>query len=219
MSKPRDAEWQTRYAAKVETATHAVRRVRHGSRVFVGSGAGEPQSLVRALAARENLDDAEIVHIMTLGVAPYAEPKFDQRFRHNAFFIGANTRAAVAEGRADYTPIFLSEVPALFRTGRTVIDVALIQVSEPDDHGYCSYGVSTDIVKSAAESAKVIIAEVNSQAPRVLGDCFIHVRDLDVLVASDEPILEAPQGAESPLALQIGRHIADLVEDGATLQL
>ena len=219
MSKVRDTEWQTRYAAKVETATHAVRRIRHGSRVFIGSGAGEPQSLVRALAARENLDDAEIVHIMTLGVAPYAEPRFDQRFRHNAFFIGANTRAAVAEGRADYTPIFLSEVPALFRTGRTVIDVALIQVSEPDDHGYCSYGVSTDIVKSAAESAQVVIAEVNSQAPRALGDCFIHVRDIDVLVASDEPILEAPQGEESELALQIGRHIADLVEDGATLQL
>jgi acyl-CoA hydrolase/RimJ/RimL family protein N-acetyltransferase len=219
MSKPPDVDWQARYADKVETATHAVRRIRHGSRVFIGSGAGEPQSLVRALAARENLDDAEIVHIMTLGVAPYAEPRFDQRFRHNAFFIGANTRAAVAEGRADYTPIFLSEVPALFRTGRTVIDVALIQVSEPDEHGYCSYGVSTDIVKSAAESAHVVIAEVNSQAPRALGDCFIHVRDIDVLVTSDEPILEAPQGEESDLALQIGRHIADLVEDGATLQL
>ncbi len=219
MSKPRDTDWQSRYHAKVETATHAVRRIRHGSRVFVGSGAGEPQSLVRALAARENLDDAEIVHIMTLGVAPYAEPRFDQRFRHNAFFIGANTRDAVAEGRADYTPIFLSEVPALFRSGRTVIDVALIQVSQPDEHGYCSYGVSTDIVKSAAESAHVVIAEVNSQAPRVLGDCFIHVRDIDAMVASDEPILEAPQGEESALALQIGRHIADLVEDGATLQL
>jgi acyl-CoA hydrolase/GNAT superfamily N-acetyltransferase len=219
VTAPHDADWQQRYADKVETAVQAVRRIRHGSRVFIGSGAGEPQSLVQALAARENLDDTEIVHIMTLGLAPYAEPRFDGRFRHNAFFIGANTRAAVAEGRADYTSIFLSEVPALFRTGRTIIDVALIQVSEPDDHGYCSYGVSTDIVKSAAESAKVVIAEVNSQAPRALGDCFIHVRDLDALVASDEPILEAPQGEESELALQIGRHIADLVEDGATLQL
>ncbi len=219
MTTPHKADWQQRYADKVETPVQAVRRIRHGSRVFIGSGAGEPQSLVRALAARENLDDAEIVHIMTLGVAPYAEPRFDGRFRHNAFFIGTNTRAAVAEGRADYTAIFLSEIPALFRTGRTIIDVALIQVSEPDDHGYCSYGVSTDIVKSAAESAKVVIAEVNSQAPRALGDCFIHVRDLAALVASDEPILEAPQGEESQLALQIGRHIADLVEDGATLQL
>jgi RimJ/RimL family protein N-acetyltransferase/acyl CoA:acetate/3-ketoacid CoA transferase beta subunit len=110
-------------------------------------------------------------------------------------------------------------VPALFRTGRVVIDVALIQVSEPDEHGYCSFGVSTDIVKSAAESAKIVIAEVSSQAPRALGDCFIHVRDIAALVPCDDPILEAPQGGESELALAIGRHIASLVEDGATLQL
>src|SRR3990170_8827399 len=118
VTAPQDADWRQRYADKVEPAVQAARRIRHGSRVFIGSGAGEPQSLVRALAARENLDDTEIVHIMTLGVAPYAEPKFDQRFRHNAFFIGANTREAVAEGRADYTPIFLSEIPRLFQTGR-----------------------------------------------------------------------------------------------------
>ncbi|HEY7589997.1 MAG TPA: GNAT family N-acetyltransferase [Candidatus Limnocylindrales bacterium] len=219
MSTKVDAGWRERHAAKIETATQAVRRIRHGSRVFIGSGAGEPQSLVAALAARENLDDTEIVHIMTLGVAPYAAPALDQRFRHNAFFIGANTREAVNEGRADYTPVFLSEIPRLFRDGRIVIDVALIQVSEPDEHGYCSYGVSTDIVKSAAESAKVVIAEVNSQAPRALGDCFIHVRDIDALVPCDDPILEAPQGEESDLALAIGKHIASLVEDGATLQL
>jgi acyl-CoA hydrolase/RimJ/RimL family protein N-acetyltransferase len=214
-----DSSWRDRYADKVETAGQAMRRVRHGSRVFIGSGAGEPQSLVKALAARENLDDAEIVHIMTLGVAPYAEPKFDQRFRHNAFFIGANTREAVNEGRADYTPVFLSEIPRLFRDQRIVIDVALVQVSEPDIHGYCSFGVSTDIVKSAAESAKVVIAEVSSAAPRALGDCFIHVRDITAMVPCDDPILEAPQGGESELALAIGKHIADLVEDGATLQL
>jgi acyl-CoA hydrolase/GNAT superfamily N-acetyltransferase len=212
-------DWQSRYAGRVESANEAVRRVRHGSRVFIGSGAGEPQSLVRALAARENLDDAEIVHIMTLGVAPYAEPAFDHRFRHNAFFIGANTREAVNTGRADYTPVFLSEIPRLFRDGRIVIDVALIQVSPPDEHGYCSFGVSTDIVKSAAESAKVVIAEVNSQAPRALGDCFIHVRNIDALVACDDPILEAPQAGRSDLAAAIGRHVATLVEDGATLQL
>ena len=219
MSVVVDGSWKSRYADKVETASQAVRRIRHGSRVFIGSGAGEPQSLVSALAARENLGDTEIVHIMTLGVAPYAAPAFDQRFRHNAFFIGANTRDAVNEGRADYTPVFLSEIPRLFRDGRIVIDVALIQVSEPDEHGYCSYGVSTDIVKSAAESAKVVIAEVNSQAPRALGDCFINVRDITALVPCDDPILEAPQGGESELALAIGKHIADLVEDGATLQL
>ncbi len=219
MSNEAKAGWQERYADKIETAEQAVRRIHHGHRVFVGSGAGEPQCLVEALAARENLDDTEIVHIMTLGVAPYAEPKFDQRFRHNAFFIGANVREAVRQGRADYTPIFLSEIPRLFHTGRIVIDVALIQVSEPDEHGYCSYGVSTDIVKSAAESARCVIAEVNSNTPRALGDCFINVRDIAALVPCDTPILEAPQGAPDEMSRSIARHIADLIEDGSTLQL
>ena len=212
-------DWKQRYKDKVTTAAEAVEDVHHGHRVFIGSGAGEPQSLVEALAKRRDVDDTEIVHIMTLGIAPYADAKLDQRFRHNAFFIGPNVRDAVLQGRADYTPIFLSEIPRLFRSGRLVIDRALIQVSPPDEHGYCSYGVSTDIVKSAAESAKRVIAEVNSNTPRVLGDCFIHVRDIDQLVPSDAPILEAPQGAPDELSRNIARHIADLVEDGATMQL
>jgi len=219
MSDKSTVDWRERYADKIETAEQALRRIHHGHRVFVGSGAGEPQCLVKALAARENLDDTEIVHIMTLGVAPYTEPKFDQRFRHNAFFIGANVREAVCQGRADYTPIFLSEIPRLFRAGRIVNDVALIQVCEPDEHGYCSYGVSTDIVKSAAESARCVIAEVNSNTPRALGDCFINVRDIDALVPCDTPILEAPQGAPDELSRRIAKHIADLIEDGSTLQL
>jgi acyl-CoA hydrolase/RimJ/RimL family protein N-acetyltransferase len=217
MSTPTD--WKERYKSKVKTAAEAVSVIRHGSRVFIGSGAGEPQCLVNALSARDDLDDTELVHIMTLGVAPSSTTKFDTRFRHNAFFIGANTREAVAEGRADYTPIFLSEIPRLFRTGRNVVDVALIQVSTPDAHGYCSYGVATDIAKSAAESAHLVIAEVNSTAPRVLGDCHISVRDIDTLVPCDNPILEAPQGTPDDLARNIARHIADLVEDGATIQL
>lgn len=212
-------DWKARFGDKIESAEQAVRRVRHGQRVFIGSGAGEPQSLVAALSARQDLDDTEILHIMTLGTAPYAAERLDPRFRHNAFFIGANVREAVREGRADYTPVFLSEIGRLFRTGRMVIDVALIQVSTPDEHGYCSYGVSTDIVKSAAESARIVIAEVNSTMPRALGDCFIHVRDIDVLVPCDDPIPEAPQGKPDELARQIARHIADLVEDGSTLQL
>ncbi len=211
--------WTERYAEKVCTAEQAIASVHHGDRIFIGSGAGEPQSLVRALSARENLRDTELLHIMTLGIAPYAEPKFGTKFRHNAFFIGGNVREAVSQGRADYTPVFLSEIPALFREGRRIIDYALIQVSPPDQHGYCSYGVSTDIVKSAAESAKVVLAEVNENAPRVLGDCFIHVRDITALVPSDEPILEAPQGTPDDLARAIAKHIADLIEDGATLQL
>lgn len=211
--------WPQRYAEKVTSAELAVGRVRHGQRVFVGSGAGEPQSLVEALSSRTDLSDTEIVHILTLGVATYAEPRFGDRFRHNAYFIGPNVRQAVAEGRADYTPIFLSEIPALFRTGRVVIDAALISVSPPDEHGYCSYGVSTDIVKAATESAHWVIAEVNAQMPRALGDCFIHVRDIDFLVPSDRPILETQHGEPDELARRIARHIANLIEDGATLQL
>ena len=203
--------WIDRFPDKVQTAQRAVASVRHGNRVFIGSGAGEPLSLVQALSSRDDLADTELIHIMTLGIAPYVEPRFGSQFRHNAFFIGGNVREAVSQCRADYTPIFLSEVPALFRQGRVVLDFALIQVSPPDEHGYCSYGVSTDIVKSAAESARVVIAEVNENAPRSLGDCFIHVRDIDALVPSDEPILEAPQGAPDELARSIARHIAEHV--------
>ncbi|NOT02479.1 MAG: acetyl-CoA hydrolase/transferase family protein, partial [Phycisphaerales bacterium] len=211
--------WQVRFREKVTTAEQAVACVRHGHRVFVGSGAGEPQVLVEALSGRTDISDTEIIHILTLGVAPYAEPRFGERFRHNAYFIGPNTRQAVAEGRADYTPIFLSEIPALFRSGRVVIDVAMIAVSSPDEHGYCSYGVATDIVKAAAESANVVIAEINANMPRVLGDCFINVREIDMLVESDRPILEAVQGAPDETARAIGKHISNLIEDGATLQL
>ena len=208
-----------RYADKIVSSEKAVACVSHGQRVFIGSGAGEPQSLVAALSARADLSDTEIVHILTLGVATYTEPRLGHQFRHNAYFIGPNVRAAVNEGRADYTPIFLSEIPALFRTGRVVVDVAMITVSPPDEHGYCSYGVSTDIVKSAAESARIVVAEVNSTMPRALGDCFLHVRDIDMLVPSDRPIAEMDHGPPDELARKIGKHIANLVEDGATLQL
>jgi acyl-CoA hydrolase/GNAT superfamily N-acetyltransferase len=211
--------WQESYSDKVVTAERAAAEVRAGQRVFIGSGAGEPQTLVDALSARDDLSDTEIVHILTLGVAAYAEPRFGRRFRHNAYFIGPNVREAVNEGRADYTPVFLSEIPRLFRSGRVVIDVAMIEVSPPDRHGYCSFGVSTDIVKSAAESAHLVIAEVNEQMPRALGDCFIHVGDVDLLVPTNRPILEAVQGEPDELSSKIARHVANLVVDGATLQL
>lgn len=219
MPSNQPSDWNVRFAEKVTTPERAAAAVKHGQRVFIGSGAAEPQLLVEALAARKDLADTEIIHILTLGVAPYAEPRLGNRFRHNAYFIGPNVRQAVAEGRADYTPIFLSEIPRLFRSGRVVIDVAMISVSVPDEHGYCSYGVATDIVKAAAESARFVVAEVNSQMPRVLGDCFIHVRDIDLMVPSDRPILEAPRREPDELARNIARHIASLVEDGATLQL
>lgn len=211
--------WQERYADKLVDAAAAARRVTRGSHVFVGSGCAEPQSLVAALVARaDELTDTEILHILTLGVAPYAQSKFSGRFRHNAFFIGSNVRDAVLEGQADYTPVFLSELPRLFRSGRVRIDVALIQVSPPDRNGYCSYGVSIDVVKAAAESAKVVVAEVNAQMPRTHGDSFLHVDDIALLVERDAPVLELAVVEPDDVALQIGRFIADLIESGSTLQ-
>ena len=212
--------WQEKYNSKVSTAPEAVAKVRSGQRVFIGSGAAEPQLLVKALADRgQELADTQITHILTLGVAPYADPKLEDGFRHNALFIGPNVRDAVAEGRADFTPVFLSEVPRLFRRGKMPIDVALIQVSPPDEHGYCSYGVSVDVTKAGAESAKHVVAEVNPNMPRTLGDCFIHIDQIETLVPSDVPILEVPSGKIDKVAKRIGQHIADLIQDGSTLQL
>ena len=213
-------DWKTEYAQKIRTPVQAVMDVRRGDKVFIGSGAAEPQTLVKALIeSAGRLADTRIMHIMTLGVAPYTEEKFTDQFRHNAFFIGANTRKAVAEGRADYTPVFLSEIPPLFRSGQIPIDVALIQVSPPDRHGYCSYGVSTDVVKSASESAVKVIAEINPQMPRALGDCFIHMDDIDIAVPVDEPLLYAHRERADEVAKRIGKNIASLVPDGATLQM
>jgi acyl-CoA hydrolase len=214
-----NTNWQERYREKIASPEDAVAGVKPGNRVFIGSGAGEPQTLVEALSKRTNLSDTEIVHILTLGVATYAEPRLGASFRHNAYFIGPNVREAVNEGRADYTPVFLSEIPRLFRSGRVLIDTAMISVSPPDAHGYCSYGVSTDIVKAATESARFVVAEVNERMPRTLGDCFIHAGEIDVMVPSDRPVLEAVQGEPDELSKEIARHIANLVVDGATLQL
>ena len=218
MSAKRD--WRTRYLEKLVTAEEAVRAVKRGQRVFIGSGAAEPQALVRALAERAHeLADTEIYHVMTLGVAPYTEARFARNFRHNAFFIGANTRKAIQEGRADYTPVFLSEIPKLFRTRRIPLDAALISVSPPDDHGYCSYGVSVDIVKAAAESADTVVAEVNRRMPRTLGDSFIHVSQIDLFVESDEPLPVLRPVAPDAVALEIGHNVAGLIDDGSTLQM
>ncbi len=212
--------WQERYADKVMSARQALRAIKRGDSVFIGSGAAEPQLLVEELARMSmEFADTEIVHLWTLGLAPYAQPKFKYQFRHNAFFIGQNVRDAVAEGRADYTPIFLSEIPNLFFTRRMQIDVALIQVTPPNEHGFCSFGVSVDVVKPAAECAAYIIAEVNPQMPWTLGDSFIHLNDIDALVENDTPILELRYPKPDDVARKIGKNIATLVEDGSTLQM
>ena len=205
---------------KSVTAEAAINALNRGQRIFIGSGAAEPQLLVKALTQRGNdLVDTEIVHLLTLGAAPYADPEFKHIFRHNALFVGANVRAAVADGRADYTPIFLSEIPRLFRSKRLHLDAALIQVSLPDAHGYCSYGVSVDVVKSAAESAEIVIAEVNPNMPRTLGDSFIHISHIDYLVENDAPLLESIPAEPDEVSLKIGQNVARLIDNGSTLQV
>ncbi|HEC88055.1 MAG TPA: 4-hydroxybutyrate CoA-transferase, partial [Thermoplasmata archaeon] len=208
-----------KYKSKIKPAGEAMKVIKNGDRVFIGGGAAQPQTLVKSLVERgKYLMDTEIVHTLTLGVSPYISPKFADIFRHNAFFISEDTRGAVAEGRADYTPIFLSDVPKIIKSGLMPIDIALIQVSPPDDHGFCSLGVSVDIVKSAAETADIVIAEVNKQMPRTLGDSLIHINDINTIVESDLPLPEWPSTKEDKVANKIGEYVATLIENGATIQ-
>jgi acyl-CoA hydrolase/GNAT superfamily N-acetyltransferase len=215
-----EVSWQERYVDKLKPARRALRVIKRGDSVFIGSGAAVPQLLVEELAKMSlEFADNEIVHLWTLGIAPYTQPNFKYQFRHNAFFIGDNVRDAVAEGRADYTPIFLSEIPKLFRSRRMQLDVAIIQVTPPNEHGFCSFGVSVDIVKPAAESADYVIAEVNPCMPWTLGNSFIHVNDIDVLVDNETPILELSYPEADDVARGIGENIARLIDDGSTLQM
>ena len=212
--------WQRQWKEKLRTADRAMSLIRRGDRIFIGSGAAVPQTLVRELVKpHSNMDDHPIIHILTLGTAPYAHPDLRERFRHNALFIGSNVRDAVADGRADYTPIFLSEIPQMMRLGRIPIDVSLIQVSPPDSHGFCSLGVSVDVVLGAVEACHTLIAEVNPRMPRTLGDCIIHVDRFDALVPVDYPLPELPPPRDYPEAQEIAKHVANLIEDGATLQI
>lgn len=206
------------WKSKLVKPEEAIKVVKSGYRVFIGSACATPQSLVRALT-QINAEDVEIAHILTLGVAPYAQEELAGKFRANAFFISGNVRQAVWEGRADYTPVFLSEIPELFRSGHVPIDVALIQVSLPDEHGFCSYGISVDITKPASESAKIVIAEINPNMPRTLGSSFIHLKDIDYLVYSEEPIIEFTIPVLPDVVRGIAKNVADLIEDGSTIQV
>jgi acyl-CoA hydrolase/GNAT superfamily N-acetyltransferase len=211
-------EWQSLYREKTTTAERALQAIRRGNRVFIGSGCSEPQHLAQALEeAIPGLADLEILHILSVGKTRYTEEGFD-KCRLKSFFVAAASREAVAEGRADYTPINLGDIPALFRDGAMPIDVALIQVSPPDKHGFCSYGIAVDIVKAAAQSAKHVIAQVNPQMPMTLGDSFIHIRDIDAIVEWEEPLLEVGLPLMNPVALDIGKHVARLIEDGSTIR-
>ncbi len=202
------------------SAEEAVSVVRSGQRVFIHSVAAAPRRLVEALTARsEELRDVEIVSLHTEGPAPYAEPDMARSFRTNALFVGANARRAVQEGRGDYLPIFLSEVPLLFRSGLLPLDVALVHVSPPDKHGFCSLGVSVDVSRAAVQTARTVIAQVNPRMPRSHGDGVIHADSIQFMVEVDEPLYELPRAALSEVEIAIGRHCAELVEDGATLQV
>lgn len=209
------------YRRKVTTAENALSCIRSGSRLYLGGGAGVPIQLMRSLTARApELRDVEIVHILTFADAPYAAPELHESFRHNALFIGNSVRKAVNEGRADFTPVFLHEIPGLFREGGTLpLDAALVSLSPPDEHGFCSFGVEVGTTKPAAEAATCIIAEVNRNMPRTLGDSFIHVSRLSAIVEVDYALPEAPQGGSSELHLKVGQHIAAMIPDGATLQM
>ena len=215
------SDWTQRYADKTVTAEEAIGKIRPGNRVFIGSACGEPQELVRVMSKMgDRLTDTEVVHVMTLGVAPYTDPRYAANFRANAFFIGNSVRDAVNQARADYTPVFLSQVPALFKSGQISIDVALVMVSPPDEHGNCSLGVSVDITKSGVEAAKIVIAQINQHMPRTLGDSFLHVSQINYLVQHDEPLLEWPSfGEPDEIIRKLATNIARLVPDGATLQL
>jgi len=211
--------WRENFSAKKCTPEACVRNVSSGQRVFVGSGCAEPQGLVRALMGRAGeVNDVEIVHLLTMGEAPYVAPKVRDSFRHNAWFIGPNVRDAVNEGRADYTPIFLSDVPELITSGRRRIDVALITLSPPDRHGYCSMGIHVDVQPAAISSARLVLAEINPNMPRTFGDTLVHVDQLDHWCESTDPLLELEPEEPDETAIRIGGLVARLIEHGSTLQ-
>lgn len=213
------AALDVRFTDKIRSAGEAIALIGRGRRILVGSGAGEPSSLVAALVTHgDHLADNEIVHLLTLGPAPYVAPGLEHRFRHTAFFIGENVREAVQAGRADFMPVFLSEIPALIQSRRVRIDAVLVQVSPPDEHGFVSLGVSVDIVRAAVDSAELVIAEINPSMPRTLGDSFLHVDRIAALVPVERALPELSVEPLDDVCREIGRHVATLIPDGATLQ-
>lgn len=212
--------WQEIYKQKLVSAEDAVKHIQSGNRVVTGHAVSEPVQLVDAmLKNKDQYRNVEIVHMVAMGKGEYTKPEMTPHFRHNALFVGASTREAVQAGRADYTPCFFTEIPRLFKEGYLPVDVALIQLSRPDEHGYCSFGLSNDYTKPAAENAKLVIAEVNDQMPRTMGDSFIHISELDYIVETSYPVIELKPPKIGEIEKAIGEHCASLIEDGSTLQL
>ncbi|MDH7604091.1 MAG: acetyl-CoA hydrolase/transferase C-terminal domain-containing protein [Melioribacter sp.] len=226
IDKPVNAAWVKKYNSKVTTAEEAVKYVKSGDKIIIQPGCAAPLELINALVERKDeLYDVEIYHILVVGDLPYTKPGMEKHFKHKAFFIGANARHAINEGRAEFIPIFLSEVTLLFKRGVIQADVALIHVSPPDEHGFCSFGIDVGNIKTPAEKAKCVIAQVNKQMPRGLGNSFIHVNKIDYIVEVDQPLQELPQvdPDATPEMLdifdKIGKNVASLIEDGSTLQM
>jgi 4-hydroxybutyrate CoA-transferase len=210
--------WEADYTRKIKTADEAVRVIEPGMRVYIQPGCAEPETLVEALMQRAPyVQDVEIVHMMTMGKAPYVAPEMAGHFRHNAVFIGGNVREAINEGRADYTPVYLSEIEELFESAMP-LDVALIEVSPPDSHGFCSFGIGVDTTLTAARLARYVVAQVNDQMPRTYGDSFIHVNKIDAIVESSRPLCAMKRIEVTEMQSAIARNVAGLIEDGAVLQ-
>jgi 4-hydroxybutyrate CoA-transferase len=212
--------WADRYKQKLCTVEAAIRNIKSGDSVYIHPGNAVPEILINELVAQApRLENVDIVQILTFGDAAYAKPGMEKHFHVQSLFSGANTRKAVNEGRADFVPIFLGEIPALFYNKEIPIDVALIQISPPDEHGFCSYGVGVDVTMAACKMAKTIIAHVNPHMPRVLGDCFIHFSKLTHVVEAEMELFEMPKAPMNDVFMKIGKYVADLIEDGSTLQM
>lgn len=216
------AAWNKIYQSRLVSADEAVRVIQSNQRIFLTGNCSVPQKILKALVDyAPQIHNVEICHALTVGPADYVAPEMEGHLRVNTMFISANVRKAVNEGRADFTPVLLSEFPLLFKRGILPVDVALIHVSPPDEHGFCSLGIEVGLTKSVAESAKIIVAEVNQQMPRTLGDSFIHVSRLNYVVPVDYPLPELPMAEEGPsdVVEKIAGYIAELIPNGATMQM
>ncbi len=223
-SSSRLAELRERYPKKFAPEEEIFSHIHRGNRLFIGTGCGQPQYLVRALikyveAHPTAFFDVEVIHLWTIGIAPYTDKRFERNFRHTSFFVGESTREAVNAGLADYTPITLSQIPDLLRRGVIPVDVAMIQTSPPDEHGHVSLGINVDITRAAVARASTVIAQVNENMPRVHGDGFLNVEDLNFIVPYDEPLLQIKAKATDEVAEKIGKYVSHLVHDGDTIQV
>ncbi|MCD8350176.1 MAG: hypothetical protein LUC93_06145 [Planctomycetaceae bacterium] len=212
-------DWKRIYTERTTTAAEAVKHIKSGNRVALAHSVGEPSHLVAAMVAnREAYRDVEITHMVPMSPAPYAQPGMEAHFRHNSLFVGKTTRQTIADGHGDFTPCYFSEIPNIF--ARTMpLDVAIIHVSPPDAHGFCSCGVAVDYTKIAAEQAPIVLAQVNANMPRTLGDTFVHVSKMTCIVEHDEPLTELPPPRITDVEKAIGENCAKLINDGDCLQL